>query len=613
MGASLIDIDEKKMQLTVSEIEKQYGKDRVIAVKADVSDREQMEDRCNNGITFSNGITYLPKYKSGFERVIVNTGSVAGLVPLTEGPVYSATKAAVVHFTRSLEMFDIEGKVCLVTGAASGIGYAFVKALLENKAKSVALVDISSDMGQQALNEILQLHGKESAIFIKADVSNKNELEDAFKATVLKFKQLDVVINNAGIFNEKQWEKCISINLNGMIMGTMLAAEKYLPQYKSGEEGIIVNTASAAGLIPFEEGPVYAATKSAIIHFTRSMGGNIRYRETKVRVIAISPGFTDTSLAIVTKDQLNEPYLASFQDEIARGSHQPAQVLADNLMNVIREAPNGSIWLAIKGSLSEMFDIEGKVCLVTGAASGIGYAFAKALLENKAKGVALVDINFDTSQQSLNEILQLHGKESAIFIRADVSNKSELEEAFKATVLKFKQLDVVINNAGILNEKQWEKCISANLNGVVMGTTLAAEKYLPQYKSGEEGIIVNTASPAGLIPFEEGPVYAATKSAIIHFTRSMGGKIRYRETKVRVNAICPGFTTTSMSIVTEEQLNEPYLTSVQNSIARGSHQPAQVLADNLMNVIREAPNGSIWVAVNGSCKKVDFQDFYDKF
>jgi len=243
-------------------------------------------------------------------------------------------------------MFDLKGKVALVTGAASGIGFAFAKELLRNGLKAVALVDVNAKNGQKALSEITKEFGTNSAIFVKADVSDKVQFEDAFKTTVGTFKQLDIVINNAGILNERQWEKCVAVNLMAVITGSMLAMEKYFPKYKSSSEAVILNTASVAGLIAQDGFSAYCATKFGVVGFTRALS-DTHFQKTKVRVLAICPGFTKTALLELDDNKVSEPYLSTFLGKREVLGYQKPEDVAENAINIIRNAPSGSVWLVV--------------------------------------------------------------------------------------------------------------------------------------------------------------------------------------------------------------------------------------------------------------------------
>ncbi|KAF5299861.1 hypothetical protein FQA39_LY11398 [Lamprigera yunnana] len=233
-------------------------------------------------------------------------------------------------------MYEIEGKVAVVTGGASGIGAAH----------GVTIADINVELGTKLLNELRSQFGEEKVIFIQTDVSNKIQFEECFKKTIEKFNNVDILINNAGIANENLFEKMVSINVNGTINGTLLAIQNYICKYKSGPEGVIVNVSSIAGIDPGEAYPLYATTKYAVIGLTRSFGTQLHYNISNVRIFAICPGFTDTPmLENMDKDTKNKRYLKNFDKFKHLFIPQPASDVAKNLIKLIRTAGHGSIWL----------------------------------------------------------------------------------------------------------------------------------------------------------------------------------------------------------------------------------------------------------------------------
>ncbi|XP_051761110.1 15-hydroxyprostaglandin dehydrogenase [NAD(+)] isoform X3 [Ctenopharyngodon idella] len=140
---------------------------------------------------------------------------------------------------------SLHGKVALVTGGAQGIGRAVVEDLLGNGAK-VALVDLNQSVGEECKSDLDGQFGEDNCIFIQCDVTDGGKLKDAFQNTVEKFGRLDIVINNAGINNEKNWEKTIEVNLTSVIKGTYLALEHMSKEYGK-EGGVIINVSSMAG------------------------------------------------------------------------------------------------------------------------------------------------------------------------------------------------------------------------------------------------------------------------------------------------------------------------------------------------------------------------------
>ncbi|XP_040554867.1 15-hydroxyprostaglandin dehydrogenase [NAD(+)] isoform X1 [Gallus gallus] len=139
----------------------------------------------------------------------------------------------------------VNGKVALVTGGAQGIGRAFVQALLGKGAK-VALLDRNPEAGQQSKAALDEQFEAQRTVFIQCDVTDTEQLKGAFKKVIEHFGRLDIVVNNAGVNNEKDWESTIQINLTSVIRGTYLGLE-YMRKGNGGDGGVIINISSLAG------------------------------------------------------------------------------------------------------------------------------------------------------------------------------------------------------------------------------------------------------------------------------------------------------------------------------------------------------------------------------
>jgi len=191
-------------------------------------------------------------------------------------------------------------------------------------------------------------------------------------------------------------------------------------------------------------------------------------------------------------------------------------------------------------------DIAGRVALVTGAATGIGRATARALAAAGAS-VVVVDRDLAGATRTVEEITAVGGK--ALAVRADVSVPNDVLAMFAAAEEAYGGLDIVHNNAGLIGgEPVWPDApldkmmavISVNLGGVAMGT----QEGIKALRRRGGGVIINTASTAALAPMPTDPVYSATKAGVVRITESCAP---FAAEGIRVNAVLPGMVDTDMT------------------------------------------------------------------
>lgn len=162
---------------------------------------------------------------------------------------------------------------------------------------------------------------------------------------------------------------------------------------------------------------------------------------------------------------------------------------------------------------NKKFEAEHKVAVITGGATGIGYNIAKELLKEGLSALALIDVNRKKLDETTRKLIKDFGEDRILPIEADVSDIEQMDSAFKNTVLYYHVIDLIVNNAGVMNDTKWENQLSTNLNGSVIGTLLGMQ-YMAKSSQGSGGIIVNVGSIMSIIPSCGFPIYTMTQFGI---------------------------------------------------------------------------------------------------
>ncbi len=200
--------------------------------------------------------------------------------------------------------------------------------------------------------------------------------------------------------------------------------------------------------------------------------------------------------------------------------------------------------------VQELFDLRGKIAIVTGGGKGIGFEMAEGLAEAGAN-IILCSRKLENCQQAAKEIAERGVKSMAM--KCDVKSSSDIQNVVDAAVKEFGRIDILVNNSGAnwgaaVEEyplEGWQKVMETNMTGTFLFSQSVGRKMIEQKK----GSIINIASIMGMIGMEadvaDAIAYSASKGALITFTKDLAAKwARYN---IRVNAIAPGWFPTDMS------------------------------------------------------------------
>jgi NAD(P)-dependent dehydrogenase (short-subunit alcohol dehydrogenase family) len=228
--------------------------------------------------------------------------------------------------------------------------------------------------------------------------------------------------------------------------------------------------------------------------------------------------------------------------------------------------------------------MDGKVCIVTGAAQGIGRAIAVELARSGAAAVVVADINDDLGQQTA-QLVQDAGAQGR-YARTDLMVSAQIQQLIETAAADFGGLDVLVNNAGVLDaalsarpsirnleEEVWDRVLGVNLKAMWLATKFA----VPWLRRSARGpAVVNAGSVSGLTGYPGSPAYCASKGGVIQLTRATAVELA---PQVRCNCYCPGSVDTPMRRAMLERTADPQRTESYMSAAhlvRRAGEPDEV-------------------------------------
>ncbi|MFS0784079.1 SDR family NAD(P)-dependent oxidoreductase [Bacillus sp. 1P06AnD] len=231
----------------------------------------------------------------------------------------------------------MDKKIVLITGSATGLGRS-VALKLADKGYNLALVDFNEEAGNETLS-LVKEKGAE-AIFVKADVSKEEDVQNYVNKTVEKFGKIDYFLNNAGImvplkliheYELSEFERVISVNLKGVFLGL-----KYvIPVLQKNGGGSIVNTASSNSFKPTAFNGLYSATKHAVAALTKSIGQD--YQDQNIYAVGVAPNNMKTGIANKTFGNMTEERVKQLQASTGPSRAATPEEIADVVIFALTE------------------------------------------------------------------------------------------------------------------------------------------------------------------------------------------------------------------------------------------------------------------------------------
>ena len=230
---------------------------------------------------------------------------------------------------------DFKDKIVIITGASSGIGEATAVSMAQLGACIVA-VDVNEESGTRLVEKIKTDGGE--ATFIKTNVADWEAMQDMHQKVIEDYGRIDIAVNNAGIGNiptpmvnttNDDWDQVMAVNANSVFYGMKLQVTQMLKQ----GGGVIVNTASVAGLRGLPRSIAYAASKHAVVGMTKT--ASMEYAKKNIRINAICPAFTVTAL-----------FTPEMMDGLKEGlSEKLKKAIPMNRFGDVQEIADAILWL----------------------------------------------------------------------------------------------------------------------------------------------------------------------------------------------------------------------------------------------------------------------------
>ncbi|MCM3763241.1 SDR family oxidoreductase [Alkalihalobacillus oceani] len=235
--------------------------------------------------------------------------------------------------------------------------------------------------------------------------------------------------------------------------------------------------------------------------------------------------------------------------------------------------------------MRDLFSIENKVAVVTGAARGLGFVYAKALLEKGAK-VVICDLNKENVDQAVSNLQKISTQ--VYGYQVNVSSEKEIQDLVKEVESNIGEVDILVNNAGVVQRmettemdvREWDRIMDVNAKG----TFLCCRYFGVHMKKRKRGKIVNIASIAGRKGLDLRLAYCTSKASVEHLTRTLA--MEWGPDGVNVNAIGPGYIKTKMNEDTRS--DKKRYTQMINDVPMGRFGEPEELIGSLLFLVSSA-------------------------
>ncbi|XP_022824854.1 alcohol dehydrogenase-like [Spodoptera litura] len=385
----------------------------------------------------------------------------------------------------------------------------------------------------------------------------------------------------------------------------------------------------------------------AVLHFSQCIAMPPFFENTGVRVLALCLGPTDTALLENLAPKAYDLKVGQFMMAFVESQnvvYQKPESAVKVLVDMYKTGPPASFWLSLdnkpgqnitptidrafkdfenllmpsklKLETSEgdctyflkmaKWEVQGKTFLITGGASGLGALYAETFLKNGAKSVALLDIAVETGKATTERLNNTFGNK-VIFLKCDVSKEEDIVSAWDAVLAQFKQIDVIINNAGIMVDtpNMWRTASDVNWQGLV-SFSLKGISHMRKDEGGAGGTIINISSTAALGKPGALPVYSGSKMAVLHFGQCLTMEPFYDLTGIRILTKCLGATDTPLLHNLDARAYDPKAGKALVETVKTDgvifQKPESAAAASLYMFQNGAP-GSVWLVNNNNPAK----------